>query len=35
VPLEAAQQKRQSVLDLRKNQTATFDVVEVDWKFSK
>ena len=35
VPLDAAQKNRQTVLDLRKKQTATFDVVEVDWKFSK
>ena len=35
VPLDASQKNRQSVFDLRKNQSAKFDVVEVDWKFAR
>ena len=31
-PLETAQTGRQTVIALRRKQTATFDVVEVDWK---
>jgi len=32
VPLEDARKGRQTALDLRRKQTAAFDVVEVDWK---
>ena len=33
VPLEAAQKNRQTVFDLRKKQSTSYDVVEVDWKY--
>lgn len=33
VPLEDAQKNRQTVFDLRKKQSSSYDVVEVDWKF--
>ena len=32
VPLEDARKGRQTALDLRRKQTAAFDVIEVDWK---
>ena len=33
--LDAAQKSRQTTLDLRRKQAATFDIVEVDWKFTR
>jgi hypothetical protein len=33
VPFDAAQKNRQTVFDLRKRQSSSYDVVEVDWKF--
>ena len=35
VPFGAAQKNRQTVFDLRKKQSSSYDVLEVDWKFAR